>query len=113
MLTGAYLSAIYLGDVDILRKNIGICISLLFSFYKALFDWVFYFYFTYNSCEISLKERVFKMLFYEDETENLSNALECQSCCYERALCLQEGKCLMYLQEEYTKSPVNKNSRPK
>ncbi len=41
---------------------------------------------------------------YENSDINLRNGNECQSCTFERAICLQEGKCLIELQEEYIKA---------
>lgn len=37
---------------------------------------------------------------YERESENLNRATECQSCSFERALCLQCGVCLLCEQEK-------------
>lgn len=34
--------------------------------------------------------------------ENLERGSQCPSCCFERALCLQEGKCLLELAEQYS-----------
>lgn len=39
---------------------------------------------------------------YEKSNENIRNGLECQSCTFERAICLQEGKCLLELQKLYS-----------
>lgn len=36
--------------------------------------------------------------------KNLQSGFECQSCTFERAICLQEGKCLLELQEIYMKA---------
>lgn len=36
---------------------------------------------------------------FEREQENLNKATECQSCCYERTLCLQFEKCLLCVEE--------------
>ncbi len=41
---------------------------------------------------------------YENSDMNLKNGNECQSCTFERAICLQEGKCLIELHEEYIKA---------
>lgn len=41
---------------------------------------------------------------YKQSDQNLKNGLECQSCTFERAICLQEGKCLLELQEAYIKA---------
>lgn len=35
-----------------------------------------------------------------DENNNLNSAEECSSCLYERAICLQEGECLLHKLEE-------------
>lgn len=37
---------------------------------------------------------------FERERENLSKATECQGCCYERALCLQYGRCWLCVEED-------------
>lgn len=41
---------------------------------------------------------------YENSDKNLQSVNECQSCTFERVICLQEGKCLLELQEEYVKA---------
>jgi len=41
---------------------------------------------------------------YESRDKNLQNGDKCQSCTFERVICLQEGKCLLELQKEYTKA---------
>ena len=38
---------------------------------------------------------------YEKMNENIRNGVECQSCTFERVICLQEGKCLLELQKLY------------
>lgn len=38
---------------------------------------------------------------YDKSNENLRNGSECQSCTFERVICLQEGKCLLELQKLY------------
>lgn len=40
---------------------------------------------------------------YENSDKNLSDGIECQSCTFERAVCLQERQCLIELQKEYVK----------
>lgn len=32
---------------------------------------------------------------------NLDSAEECQSCSFERVICIQEGRCLLEAEEEY------------
>ena len=32
---------------------------------------------------------------FEEECENFNNAKECDSCLFERVICLQEGECLL------------------
>ncbi len=39
---------------------------------------------------------------YEQSGKNLRNGWKCQSCSFERVLCMLEGKCLLEL-EEYIK----------
>lgn len=41
---------------------------------------------------------------YEKSIENIRNGLECQSCNFERVICIQEGKCLLELQKLYVKA---------
>lgn len=41
---------------------------------------------------------------YENSDKNLQNGHECQSCMFERAICLQERKCILELQKEYMKA---------
>lgn len=36
---------------------------------------------------------------FEREQENLRKATECQSCCYERAICLQIQECLLCVEK--------------
>lgn len=43
-------------------------------------------------------------LNYEESNKNLQSGFECQSCTFERVICLQEGKCLLELQEIYMKA---------
>jgi len=40
---------------------------------------------------------------YEQSTKNLRNGCECQSCPFDRVLCILEGKCLLELEKEYIK----------
>lgn len=46
--------------------------------------------------------------FYEESRKNLSNGLECQSCMFQRVICMQEGKCLSELEELYRKYILKK-----
>lgn len=38
---------------------------------------------------------------FERKQENFNRATECQSCCFERTICLQVKKCSLCTQEEY------------
>lgn len=40
---------------------------------------------------------------FEEECENLHSGKECDSCLFEKVLCLQEGTCLMCSQEFFAK----------
>ena len=37
---------------------------------------------------------------FEENRENLNSAKECDSCLFERVICLQEGECLLHKQEQ-------------
>lgn len=46
---------------------------------------------------------------FEEEYENLHSGNECDSCLYEKVLCLQEGTCLMCSQEVFWQKNIKRS----
>lgn len=44
-----------------------------------------------------------------EEDKNINSADECQSCLFERAICIQKGECLLYLLEQIKKKKFKKD----
>lgn len=50
-------------------------------------------------------------LLFDEEYGNLNNAEQCDSCLYERVICLQEGECLLHKQKQVKENSYESKSK--